>query len=108
MDPHRLARQPMDRSALVATLPSIGPVAREDKEDTQLQTSSHTLPPLIRVQGPDPECVRLFQEALLRAEAALPLFGLQTTQQESTASSPSLTSFRVQSNTRSMSSFLIV
>lgn len=52
MDLHSLARQPMVMFVLVATLPSLGPVALGGKEDTQLQARAYTLPPLISMQGP--------------------------------------------------------
>lgn len=92
----------MVRFALVVTVPSIGPVARGDKEDTQLQVEAYTLPPLIRMLDPDPVHLRLPQEAPSRAEAALLPSGLQTSSQKDfrfpptprpAALGPSLTSF---------------
>lgn len=58
------------------------PVAIGDKEDTQLQVEAYPLPPLIRMQGPDPVRLRLLQEAASGAEAALPVSGLQTSSQQ--------------------------
>lgn len=64
LDPHSLARKPMERFALVDTLPSIGPIAIREREDSQLHAGAYALPAWIRMQGPDPVCLRLFQEPL--------------------------------------------